>query len=66
MSERTLREIYFPPFKAALDAGVLTFMTAFNEINGIPATVNRFLLTDVLVDEWGFKGFVVTDSSSIK
>jgi beta-glucosidase len=65
VSERALREIYFPPFKSALDAGVLTFMTAFNEINGIPATANHFILTDVLRDEWKFKGFVVTDSSAI-
>jgi beta-glucosidase len=65
VSERTLREVYFPPFKAALDAGVLTFMSAFNEISGIPATVNHFILTDVLIKEWAFKGFVVTDSKAI-
>lgn len=65
MSERRLREIYLPPFKAAVDAGVGTVMTAFNELNGIPATENKFLLDTVLRNEWGFKGFVVTDYTSI-
>lgn len=65
MSERTLRDIYLPPFKAAADAGAATFMTAFNEYDGVPATANRYLLTDVLREKWGFKGFVVTDYTSI-
>ncbi len=65
MSERRLRETYLPPFKAALDAGVATFMTSFNEIDGVPATGNRFLLTDILREEWDFQGFVVTDYTSI-
>jgi|CXWL01.1.fsa_nt_gi beta-glucosidase len=65
MSERELRDTYLPPFKAAVDAGVASFMTAFNDLNGIPATGNRFLLNDVLRDEWGFGGFVVTDWGSI-
>ncbi len=65
MSERTLREVYLPPYKAAIDAGALTVMSAFNELNGIPATANHFLLTDVLRNEWGFEGFVVTDFTSI-
>ncbi len=65
ISERTLREVYLPPFKAAVDAGVGTFMTSFNETAGVPSTGNRFLLTDVLRNEWGFKGFVVTDYTSI-
>src|SRR3546814_20362097 len=65
MSERTLRDVYLPPFKAAADAGAATFMTAFNEYDGIPASGNRYLLTDVLRDKWGFKGFVVTDYTSI-
>src|SRR3546814_1719914 len=65
ISERTLRDIYLPPFKAAADAGAATFMTAFNEYDGIPASGNRYLLTDVLRDKWGFKGFVVTDYTSI-
>jgi beta-glucosidase len=65
LSERTLREVYLPPYKAALDAGALSVMSSFNEVNGIPATANRFLLHDVLQDEWGFKGFVVTDYTAI-
>lgn len=65
MSERELRDTYLPPFKAALDAGAGTFMTAFNELDGVPATGNKFLLTDVLRNEWGFEGFVVTDYTSI-
>jgi len=66
ISDRTLHEIYFPPFKAAVDAGVETFMSAFNEINGIPATANRYILTDQLKKEWNFKGFIVSDWSSIR
>lgn len=65
ISERTLRDVYLPPFKAALDAGAATFMTSFNEYDGVPASGNRYLLTDVLRDKWGFKGFVVTDYTSI-
>lgn len=65
MSDRRLREIYLPPFKAAKDAGVATFMTAFNELNGVPATGNKYLLDEILRKEWGFKGFVVTDYTSI-
>ncbi len=65
MSDRVLRETYLPPFRAALDAGAATFMTSFNELNGIPATANKYLLTDILRDEWGFDGFVVTDYTSI-
>ncbi|WP_116127148.1 glycoside hydrolase family 3 N-terminal domain-containing protein [Lewinella sp. IMCC34183] len=65
ISERVLRETYLPPFKAALDAGVATFMTSFNEVDGVPATGNHHLLTDILRDEWGFMGFVVTDYTSI-
>lgn len=65
ISERTLRDIYLPPFKAAADAGAATFMTSFNEYDGIPASGNHYLLTDVLRDKWGFKGFVVTDYTSI-
>lgn len=65
ISERTLREIYLPPFKAAQEAGVKTFMTSFNELNGVPASGNKMLLTDILRDEWGFDGFVVTDYTSI-
>jgi beta-glucosidase len=65
MSERTLREIYLPPYRAAIDAGALSVMSAFNELNGTPATANRFLLQQVLRDEWGFQGFVVTDYTAI-
>ena len=61
VSLRTLREDFFPPFKRAIEAGVFTFMAAHNEINGVPAHANRFILTDVLRKEWGFKGFVVSD-----
>ncbi|MBD0404372.1 glycoside hydrolase family 3 N-terminal domain-containing protein [Flammeovirga sp. EKP202] len=56
---------YLPPFKAALDAGVGTFMTAFNDINGIPASANQFLLKEVLRDKWNFDGFVVSDWESM-
>ena len=65
ISERSLRETYLPPFKAALDAGAATFMSSFNEIAGVPSTGNRMLLTDILRGEWGFKGFVVSDWTSI-
>lgn len=61
ISERTLREVYLPPFRAALDAGALSVMSAFNEIGGVPSTANPALLTGVLRDEWKFKGFVVSD-----
>ena len=66
MSERTLREIYLPPFKAAVDAGVWTIMTAFNALNGTPATASRWLLTDILRKEWGFRGFVDSDYEAIE
>jgi beta-glucosidase len=66
ISEPTLRDIYLPPFKAAVDAGVGTLMSAFLDLNGIPATANRRLLTDVLRSEWGFDGFVVSDWDSVK
>lgn len=65
MSERQLWETYLPPFKATVDANVATFMTAFNDINGMPATANKFLLTDVLKEKWNFKGFVVSDWGAI-
>ena len=65
ISERTLREIYLPPFKAAVDAGAWTLMSAFDDIAGIPSSAHRWLLTDVLRGEWGFKGFVVSDWDAI-
>ena len=66
VSERTLREIYFPPFKAALDAGVGSFMSAFNDLNGVPTSGNRFTLDTVLRREWKFDGIVVSDYESVK
>jgi len=65
MSRRRMYQEYLPPYKAAVDAGVATVMTSFNEIDGIPATGNKWLLTDLLRKEWGFNGFVVTDYTSI-
>jgi beta-glucosidase len=64
MSEQTLREVYLPPFKAAMDAGAATFMTAFNDLNGIPAGGNP-MLDYILRDEWKFHGMVVSDWNSI-
>jgi beta-glucosidase len=61
ISERTLREVYLPPYKAAFDAGAISAMASFNELSGIPATANRWLLTELLRGEWGFQGFVVSD-----
>lgn len=66
MSERVLREIYFPPFKAALDDGVGTFMSAFNDLNGVPTSANPFTLTKVLRDEWKFDGITVSDYESVR
>ena len=66
LSENVLREIYFPPFKAALDAGVGTLMSSFNAINGVPASENGFTLTKVLRQEWKFDGFVVSDYTSVR
>ncbi len=65
MSEITLRNIYLPPFKAAVEEGVATYMTAFNDLFGVPATGSKFLFKDILRDEWYFNGFVVTDYTSI-
>jgi beta-glucosidase len=65
MSLRTLWEIYLPPFKAAADAGAATFMNSFNDLNGIPATGNKYLQRDVLKGKWNFKGFVVSDWGSV-
>ncbi len=66
ISEHSLWSLYLLPFKAMLDAGVTTFMTGFNDLNGTPVTGNRYLLEDVLRDKWGFKGFVVTDYTAVK
>ena len=65
VSERALREVYFPPFRAAVDAGVGTLMSAFNDIDGTPASANPFTLTRVLRNEWRFDGFVVSDYTSV-
>ena len=65
ISEHTLLQVYLPPFRAAVEAGVGTFMNAFNEINGIPATAHKPLLRDILKGEWGFNGFVVSDWGSV-
>lgn len=66
VSQPTLRDVYFPPFKAALDAGVGTFMSAFNDLNGVPASANPWTLTQVLRGEWNFPGFVVSDYTSVQ
>ena len=63
--ENELRNVYLRPFKAALDAGVSTFMASFSELNGVPASGNEFLMKQILRDEWGFEGFVVSDWGSI-
>jgi beta-glucosidase len=65
MSHQRMYNDYFPPFKAAADAGAGSFMASFNEIDGVPATANKWLLTDVLRKQWGFIGFVVTDYTGI-
>jgi beta-glucosidase len=65
LSERTLREVYFPPFKAAVDAGVGSFMTAFNDLNGVPVTANPYVLTEVLRGQWKFDGLVVSDYTAV-
>ena len=65
MSRIRMYEDYFPPYRAAVDAGAATVMTAFNDVDGIPASGNRWLLTDVLRRDWGFGGLVVTDYTAI-
>ena len=65
MSRQRMFNEYLPPYKAAVDAGAGSVMASFNEVDGIPATGNRFLMTDVLRKQWGFKGFVVTDYTGI-
>ncbi|MDR3772044.1 MAG: glycoside hydrolase family 3 N-terminal domain-containing protein [Terracidiphilus sp.] len=65
MSEITLRQVYLPPYQAAVEAGAATMMSAFNSLNGVPATANPFLLSKVLRGEWGFNGFVVSDYTAV-
>ena len=64
ISERALRNVYFPAFKACIEAGALTLMTSFNDVDGLPSTGNDWLLRNVLREEWGFDGMVVTDWNS--
>jgi beta-glucosidase len=65
MSEQTLRNIYLPSFRAGVHAGAATLMSAFNDLNGVPASGNPFTLTRILREEWAFKGFVVSDWNSV-
>lgn len=65
MSRQRMYNDYFPPYKAAAKAGAGSFMASFNEVDGVPATANKWLMTDVLRKQWGFKGFVVTDYTGI-
>lgn len=65
ISRNSLWEVYFPPFKAALDAGVATFMNSFNDLDGMPATGNKYLQTDILKGIWNYQGFIVSDWNSI-
>ncbi len=65
LPETELRNVYFPPFKAAVDAGVGTFMSAYMDLNNVPVSGNRWLLRDVLQDDWGFEGFVISDAFGV-
>ena len=65
MSESRLQQDYLPPYKAAVEAGAATIMSAFNALDGVPASANRYLLQDVLRDRWGFDGFVVSDYTAV-
>src|SRR5262249_13630854 len=65
ISEHTLRQYYLPPFHAAREAGVATFMSAFNALNGVPTSANPFTIKQILRKEWGFQGFVVSDWTSL-
>ncbi len=66
MSMQQLYDIYLPPFREGIDAGAATVMTAFNDLNGVPSTANKMLLTDILRKELGFKGFVVSDDGAVE
>ena len=66
LSERTLREVFFPPFRKGVEAGAMSLMTAHNELNGIPCHSNEWLMEDVLRGEWDFKGFVISDWMDIE
>lgn len=65
MSESRLEQVYLPPYKAAVAAGTATMMSAFNALNGVPSSANRYLLQDILRDRWGFNGFVVSDYTAV-
>ena len=65
LTDRTLRETYLPPYKAAVDAGVGTVMAAFNDIDAVPAHASQYLMQQILRKEWGFNGFVVSDFTGI-
>src|ERR671929_69228 len=65
MSEQRLRNLYLPPFKAAVDAGAGTVMCSFNAINGVPGCANRYTETDILKNEWGFDGFIESDYTAV-
>jgi beta-glucosidase len=65
MSEQRLRNLYLPPFKAAIDAGAATVMCSFNAINGVPGCANRYTETDILKKEWGFDGFIESDYTAV-
>ena len=65
MSDITLRQVYLPPYHAAVEAGAATVMSSFNSLNGVPATANPYILTDILRKEWGFDGFVVSDWGAV-
>eukprot|EP01136_Pigoraptor_vietnamica_P029938 Opistho-1_new@88542 len=65
MSKLRMYNEYFPPYKAAIEAGAATVMTSFNEVDGVPSSANKWLMTEVLRNQWGFNGFVVTDFTAI-
>ncbi len=65
LSHRKLRSYFLPPFEKAVRAGAMTFMTGYQSIEGVPSTISRWLLTDVLKDEWGFRGIIVTDWDNV-
>jgi beta-glucosidase len=65
LHERDLRELFFPPFKAAVASGVLSVMASYNEISGVPSHINPWLLREVLIDEWGFRGLVTSDGWAV-
>jgi beta-glucosidase len=66
MSEVSLRDIHLPPFKASVEAGVRTFMSGFNDLNGVPTSGNKHTMRGILKGEWGFKGFIVSDWASVE